>query len=131
MAGLAKSHFDVEVHKKAFEVAMDILAASRSFPLEERYSLTDQIRRCSRSVCANFAEAWRKRIYQAAFVSKINDAEAEAAETQTWIAFAVKSDYLTADVGRDLFTRCEEVIRMLVAMRCNTEQWVIESGAPH
>ena len=128
MAGLIKSHFDADVHKKAFDIAMDILAASRSFPPEERYSLTDQIRRCSRSVCANFAEAWRKRIYEAAFVSKINDAEAEAAETQTWIAFAVKSDYLTAEVGRDLFSRCEEVIRMLVAMRCNTEQWVIENG---
>lgn len=128
MLGLIKSHFDADIHKKAFEIAMDILVVSRTFPPEERYSLTDQIRRCSRSVCANFAEAWRKRIYEAAFVSKINDAEAEAAETQSWIAFAVKSEYLPAETGRDLFARCEEVIRMLVAMRCNPEQWVIKNG---
>jgi four helix bundle protein len=83
----------------------------------------------ARSVCANFAEAWRKRIYEAAFVSKINDAEGEAAETQSWIAFAVKCEYLAAEVGRDLYERCEEVIRMLVAMRCNAKEWVIRSPA--
>lgn len=131
MAGLIRSHFDADVHKKAFDIAMDILAASRSFPKEEMYSLTDHIRRSSRSVCANFAEAWRKRIYEAAFVSKINDAEAEAAETQTWIAFAVKCDYLAVEMGRDLFERCEEVIRMLVSMRCNADQWVPRPNKPN
>lgn len=84
-------HQDLDVYKKAFEAAMDLFSVSKTFPKEETYSLTDQIRRSSRSVCANLAEAWRKRRYQAAFVAKLSDSEGEAAETQTWIEFAVKS----------------------------------------
>jgi len=79
------------------------LRAHRAFPREERYSLTDQMRRSSRSVCANLAEAWRKRRYEAAFLLKLNDAEAEATETQTWLEFAVKSGYLAPEAGRDLY----------------------------
>ena len=89
-----RTHRDLEVYEKAFGAAMMIFECSKSFPKEETYSLTDQMRRSSRSVCANLAEAWRKRRYEAAFVSKLSDCEAEAAETQTWIEFAVKSDYL-------------------------------------
>ncbi|AUB37570.1 S23 ribosomal protein [Nostoc flagelliforme CCNUN1] len=95
-----KDHKDLEIYKMAFDSAMIIFELSKKFPVEERYSLTDQIRRSdarrlanaslSRSVCANFAEGWRKRRYQAAFVAKLNDCEAESAETQTWIEFAVK-----------------------------------------
>ena len=85
-----QEHTDLEVYKKAFDTAMLIFEASKKFPREETYSLTDQIRRSSRSVCANLAEAWRKRRYKAAFISKLSDAESEAAETQVWIEFAVR-----------------------------------------
>ena len=85
-----KSHEGLEVYQIAFGAAMEIFECSKKFPVEERYSLTDQIRRSSRSVCANLAEAWRKRRYEAAFVAKLNDCESEAAETQTWLKFARK-----------------------------------------
>src|SRR6059036_3478424 len=88
-------HQNLDVYKRSFQAAMQIFEVSKQFPKEERYSLTDQIRRSSRSVCANLAEAWRKRRYAAAFVSKLNDAEAEAAETQVWIEIACRSGYLS------------------------------------
>ena len=77
-------HNELEVYKKAFDAATAIFEVSKSFPREEMYSLTDQIRRSSRSVCANLAEAWRKRRYEAAFIAKLSDSESEAAETQVW-----------------------------------------------
>ena len=77
---------------------------------------------------ANIAEAWRKRRYEAAFVAKLSDSEAEAAETQTWVEFAVKSGYLEAEIGRNLFRNYEEIIRMLVNMINNPESWVLPSG---
>ena len=81
---LIKTHRDLVVYRASFDLAMRIFEESKSFPKEERYSLTDQVRRSSRSVCANLAEAWRKRRYEASFISKLSDAEAEAAETQVW-----------------------------------------------
>ena len=96
---------------------MEIFKLSKSFPKEERYSLTDQVRRSSRSVCSNLAEAWRKRRYQAAFVSKLNDAEAEAAETQTWIQFAVKCDYIASEAGRDLHQVYDQIIGKIEAQK--------------
>ena len=75
----------MEVYQIAFDVAMKIFELSKNFPKEEKYSLIDQIRRSSRSVCANLAEAWRRRRYKGSFLSKLNDAEAEAAETQVWL----------------------------------------------
>ena len=117
-------HRDLEVYQKAFRAAMQIFEASKSFPKEETYSLTDQIRR---SVCANLAEAWRKRRYEAAFVSKVNDAEAEAAETQVWVEFAVRSGYLPRDTGRHLYRAYDEVIGTLVGMINHPETWVINS----
>ena len=86
----------------AFDAAMQIFELSKKFPVEEKYSLTDQIRRSSRSVCANLAEAWRKRRYKAAFIAKLSDGEAEAAETQTWIELAVKCNYINVETGREL-----------------------------
>src|SRR2546421_1539730 len=83
-------HQDLLVYRKAFEAAMQIFEISKSFRREEKYSLTDQIRRSSRSVTANIAEAWRKRRYVAAFISKLNDAEGEAGETQTWLEYAIR-----------------------------------------
>jgi four helix bundle protein len=88
-----RKHTDLIVYKEAFDVAMQIFEASKAFPREETYSLTDQIRRSSRSVCANLAEAWRKRCYEAAFIAKLSDAESEAVETQVWTEFAVKCQY--------------------------------------
>jgi len=82
---LVRTHRDLEVYRLAFDAAMEVFEVSKTFPKEERYSLTDQMRRSSRSVCSNLAEAWRKRRYEAAFVLKLNDSEAEAAETQTWL----------------------------------------------
>src|SRR5438067_12599921 len=84
MAKKIRTHTDLDVYCKAFGISMQLFHLSKKFPKEERYSLTDQIRRSSRSVCANIAEAWRKRRYAAAFASKLNDAEAEGAETQGW-----------------------------------------------
>src|SRR5213078_2208919 len=86
---------DLRVYRLAFESAMEIFELSKKFPSEERFSLTDQIRRSSRSVCANIAEAWRKRRYEAAFVSKLSDAETEAAETQVHAEFAFHHGYLS------------------------------------
>ena len=96
---LVRRHTDLEVYKLAFGLAMRVFELSKLFPPEERYSLTDQMRRSSRSVCANLAEAWRKRRYEAAFISKLGDSEAEAAETQTWIQFAVECKYLDRKLG--------------------------------
>ena len=92
------------------------------------YSLTDQIRRSSRSVCANLAEAWRKRRYEASFIAKLIDCEAEAAETQTWIEFAVKCEYLKTEIGREIFKALDEVIGTLVNMINNPGSWVLPSG---
>jgi four helix bundle protein len=123
MKKIVSKHQDLEVYRKAFEAAMQIFEISTSFSKEETYSLTDQIRRSSRSVCANIAEAWRKRRYIAAFISKISDAEGEAAETQTWIEFAVRCGYLDTEKGRELFKEYDEVISMLVAMINNADSW--------
>jgi four helix bundle protein len=121
-------HQDLEVYKKAFSAAMEIFELTKSFPKEEMYSLTDQIRRSSRSVCANIAEAWRKRRYEAAFIAKLSDAEGEAAETQTWLQFSVKCGYLDTDTGRRLFKEYNEIISMIVTMINNSESWVLPSG---
>ncbi len=128
MGNLVTKHQDLAVYRKAFDSAMKIFELSKSFPKEETYSLVDQIRRSSRSVCANLAEAWRKRRYQAAFVSKISDAEGEAAETQTWIEFAVKCGYLDREVAKELFLEYDEILSMLVSMINSAPKWVLPSG---
>ncbi len=120
-----QSHRDLEVYAKAFDVAMQLFEFSKQFPREETYSLTDQVRRSSRSVCANIAEAWRKRRYEAAFISKLCDSESEAAETQVWIEFAVKCGYLDRDQAAALYRTYEEIIRMIVAMITQADAWVI------
>ncbi|MHC5675304.1 four helix bundle protein [Nostoc sp.] len=120
-----QSHRDLEVYQTAFDAAMEIFELSKKFPMEERYSLTDQIRRCSRSVCANLGEAWRKRRYEAAFVAKLNDCEAEAAETQIWIEFAVKCKYLEVEVGRQLYRTYDLILGKLVKMIANPSPWLM------
>ena len=90
-----QSHRELKVWQKAMDSAMEVFQATKRFPADERFSMTDQVRRSSRSVAANIAEAWRKRRYQAAWISKLNDAEAEAAETQTHIELARRCRYLS------------------------------------
>ncbi|MCA9078528.1 MAG: four helix bundle protein [Planctomycetaceae bacterium] len=118
-------HTDLEVYQRAFKAAMDVFRLSKSFPVEERYSLTDQIRRSSRSVAANITEAWRKRRYQGSFVSKLNDAEGEAAETQTWLQFAVECRYVEAESTRVLYTEFDAIVAMLVNMQNHSDDWII------
>ncbi len=120
-----KSHRDLLVYQKSFSAAGEVFQASRSFPREEMFSLTDQVRRSSRSVSANLTEAWRKRRYEKHFLSTLNIAEAEAAETQTWIDFALHHEYLTNETGTALNERYEEVLRMIIAMITHPEKWVL------
>jgi len=121
----ARSHQDLEVYRNAFEAAMCVFEASKGFPREEVYSLTDQMRRSSRSVCANLVEAWRKRRYEAAFVSKLSDAEAEAAETQVWIEFAVKCGYLDRAAGAALYKTYDRILGTLVGMITHPKTWIL------
>ncbi|MEM8954448.1 MAG: four helix bundle protein [Verrucomicrobiota bacterium] len=129
MKGRIKSHTDLDVYRLAFDSAMAIFEHSKRFPKEEMYSLTDQIRRSSRSVCANLAEAWRKRRYEAHFCSKISDAETEAAETQVWLEFAVKCDYLDRQIAADLYAVFDGIIGTLVGMINHSETWIIKGSA--
>ena len=91
-------------YKKAYELAMKIFHISKKFPQEEKYSLTDQIRRSSRSVCVNFAEAYKRKRYKDYFISKLNDAETENTETEVWLNFALDCKYVTSEECDDLFT---------------------------
>jgi len=122
---LIKTHRDLEVYRTSSEAAKQIFSKSKSFPIEERYSLTDQVRRSSRSVCANLAEAWRKRRYEASFISKLSDAEAEAAETQVWSEFAVECGYLRAEIGRELLASYENIIGKIVSLINKPDPWLL------
>jgi four helix bundle protein len=123
---LAKSFRDLEVYKLSFTIAMEIYEISKRFPMEEKYSLTDQIRRSSRSVCANIAEGWRKRKYVAMFISKLSDSAQEAAETQVWLEFALACKYIEKDIFNRLNEQYEHIFAMLSTMGskapsfCNT-----------
>lgn len=116
---------DLRVWQKAMDLAMCVFALSRQFPSSERFALTDQLRRSSRSVAANIAEAWRKRRYEAAFVSKLNDAEGEAAETQTHLEIALRCGYADEQTVRDLDREYEDLLSQLVHMARHPEDWII------
>ena len=111
-----RSARDLEVYKLAFDSAMEIFEISKKFPKEEQYSLTDQMRRSSRSVCANLAEGWRKRRYKAVFVNKLTDSEQEAGETQTWLEFALKYEYINNETFKRLDEKYEHIFAMLITM---------------
>jgi four helix bundle protein len=119
------SHRDLEVYQKAFDAAMLIFELSKSFPKEECYSLTDQIRRSSRSVCANMAEAWRKRRYQKLFISKLCEVEGEAAETQVWLEFAVKCGCTERDIAANLYQTYHAILATLVGMITHPASWTL------
>ena len=116
-----KSVRELEVYKIAFETTMEIFELSRSFPKEEKYSLTDQVRRSSRSVCTNLAEAWRKRRYKAVFINKLTDAEQEAAETQTWLEFSLACGYIDKKTFERLDEKYEHIFAMLITMERKIE----------
>jgi four helix bundle protein len=115
------------VYQLAMETSMKIFETSKSFPNEERYSLTDQTRRSSRSVCANIAETWRKRRYPNAFVSKLSDADSEAAETQVWLEFALRCSYLDLNLFDELTKAYDNIMGKLVNMMARPEQWRIKT----
>lgn len=116
MAQRINSVRELNVYRLAFDTAMEIFELSKAFPPEEKFSLTDQVRRSSRSVCTNLAEGWRKRKYKAVFVNKLTDAEQEAAETQTWLEFALSCKYIKAETFKELDERYEHIFAQIVTM---------------
>lgn len=120
---IIKSHKELRVYQLSFDLAMEIFEMTKNFPKEERFSLTDQIRRSSRSVVANISEAFRKRRYPKSFVAKLSDVEGEAAETQTWIEFAYSCNYITLEKRDDLLSKYDHVIGMVVTMISKPNNW--------
>src|SRR5438094_5974879 len=114
---------DLRVYRLAFESAMEIFTLSKRFPSEEKFSLTDQIRRSSRSVCANLAEAWRKRRYEAAFVSKLSDSDGEVAETEVHLQFALSCGYLSAQKHAELLDHYDHICGQLTKMMNDAGSW--------
>ena len=123
---MMRGHRDLKVYQLAYKLAMEIFKLSRSFPKEERYSLTDQIRRSSRSVVANIVEAFRKRRYPNMFVNKLTDADGEAAETQVWVDFAHDCSYLSIKDHEELIDGYENIGRMLGGMMASLEKFRIK-----
>jgi len=124
-----KSAKDLIVYKKAYDLAMEVFGVSKCWPVEERYSLTDQIRRSSRSVCVNLCEAWARRKYPAHFVSKLAYSDAENGETQTWLDFARDCHYLQQDDFERLVAECKEVGAMLGNMLKDASPWLLTSDS--
>jgi four helix bundle protein len=122
---MLKGHRDLKVYQLAYDLAMEIFHLSKSFPREERYSLTDQIRRSSRSVATNIAEGFRKRRYPNHFISKLTDCDAEASETQVWLDFAHDCGYLARENRDRLASGYEEVGKMLAGMMANPEKFLV------
>ena len=122
---LIRNHKDLKVYNLAFDAAMEIYELSKSFPKEEKYSLTDQIRRSSRSVSANIVEAYRKRRYPKAFVSKLSDSEGEAAETQVWLDFSLKCKYITDKDHQTLYQKYDWIIGKILIMINNPDKWSV------
>ena len=116
---------DLEVYKLAFKTAMKIYKISKRFPSEEKYSLTDQIRRSSRSVCSSLAEGWRKRRYKAVFINKLSDASQEASETQTWLEFALACQYIEVYLFNELDNYYEQIFAMLFAMERKVDSFCV------
>jgi four helix bundle protein len=118
-----RSHRELEVYGLSFSNAMKIFEISKRFPKEENYSLTDQIRRSSRSVCSNLAEAFRKRRYPKSFISKLSDSESEAAESQTWLDFSLNCGYMTEIEHHILNETYEKILGKLVNMSLHPDNW--------
>ena len=117
----------LKVYQLAFNCAMVVYELSKKWPVEEKYVLSNQIRRSSRSVCGNIAEAWRKRRYRAHFISKLSDADAEAAETEVWLDFAHKCGYITKSNYEELWKEYDYICRMLSVMMKNSDKWILKN----
>ncbi|MCX6353676.1 MAG: four helix bundle protein [Candidatus Aureabacteria bacterium] len=120
-----RSYKELDVYRRAMDVAMEIFQITKAFPSEERFSLVDQVRRSSRSVCSNIAEAWRKRRYRAAFINKLSDAETEAAETQVWLEFSRRCNYISESDIKRLDEEYDHIIAQIVKMISDADNWVI------
>ncbi len=120
------SYKDLRVFQNGMDAAMKIFEITKEFPSEEKYSMVDQMRRSSRSVCANLAEAWRKRRYRAAFIAKLSDAESEACETQVWIEFAKRCNYINEDIHKELDAVYDKIIGQIVNMINNADKWLVK-----
>ena len=117
-------HFrDLDVYQRAFSAGMEIYELTKTFPADERYSMVDQIRRSSRSVCANLAEGWRKRRYSAVFKNKITDSMQEASETQCWLEFAQACKYIPSELFTRLDVEYEQIIGMLSSMEMKSDKF--------
>jgi four helix bundle protein len=121
-----KTYKELNVFQNAMDSSMKIFQITKNFPLEERYSMVDQMCRSSRSVCANLAEAWRKRRYKAMFIAKLSDAESEACETQVWIEFARRCGYLEEAVSDELDAAYDQIIGQIVKMINEADKWLIK-----
>jgi four helix bundle protein len=121
-----KTYKELNVFQNAMDSSMKIFQITKNFPPEERYSMVDQMRRSSRSVCANLAEAWRKRRYKAMFIAKLSDAESEACETQVWIEFARRCGYLEEAVSDELDAAYDQIIGQIVKMINEADKWLIK-----
>jgi len=119
------SYKELKVYQKAMDLAMEIFQLTKTFPNEEKYSLVDQIRRSSRSVCNNIAEAWRKRRYKAAFIAKLSDAETEACETQVSLEFSLRCEYLQREMTDKLDKEYDYVLAQIVSMISGADKWLI------
>ncbi|MBL7892060.1 MAG: four helix bundle protein [Bacteroidia bacterium] len=115
---------DLKVYQLAYKLSMEVFEVSKIFPKEETYSLTDQIRRSSRSVSVNIGEGYRKRVYSKHFSSKMTDADAECTETMIWLDYACDCKYISSDIRNNLYLRYEEVGRMLGGMANNPEKFL-------
>jgi four helix bundle protein len=120
-----KSHKDLKVYQLAYEAALEIHEITNAFPSAEKYSLTDQIRRSSRAVCSNIAEAYRKRRYPKNFISKLSDSEAESSETQVWLDFSESFKYISSSTHQGLYDKYEHIIAMLINMSNQSDKWAI------
>jgi four helix bundle protein len=118
-----RSHKELETYQLGFGASMEIFNLTKNFPKEELFSLTDQIRRSSRSVCSNLAEAFRKRKYPKSFVAKLSDSEGEAAETQVWLDFSLASKYIDEQTYLDLYHKYDQILGKLVNMSLHPEKW--------
>ncbi|MCX6257142.1 MAG: four helix bundle protein [Bacteroidia bacterium] len=118
-----KTHRELKVFQLSFEAGMEIFRITKSFPKEENYSLTDQIRRSSRSVSGNIAEGFRKKRYPKVFVSKLSDAEGEAAETQVWLDYSLECNYINKETYILLNDKYDHILAMLMNMSNKSENW--------
>ncbi|MCT4643471.1 MAG: four helix bundle protein [Carboxylicivirga sp.] len=121
--GQITSFRDLIVYQKAYKISMEIFRLTKTFPKEERYSLVDQIRRSSRSICANLSEAWAKRRYEKVFVNKLTDCLGEEFETETWLKYSLDCEYITEENHTMLMSQYEEVRKMLISMINNPEKF--------